>query len=195
MIEAFFGSAKAVGIGVLVDQPGSFLVLATLGLLTAARFSGDRSTRPMAAVVRVLRFPPFIAMLAAIALSPWPYPHAATTVLTRLADTLAPVALVAVGLQVRLVSLRSNARPMALALCYKMVAAPACIALLLMLTGLEPGVAHVTTFEAAMPPMITGGIVAIEHDLNPTLVALVLGVSIPLAFVTLPIWRWILGPA
>ena len=56
-------------------------------------------------------------------------------------------------------------------------------------TGLQ-----VTVFEAAMAPMITAGIVAAEHDLDPPLVNLLLGLGIPLAFLTLPLWAWFLRP-
>jgi predicted permease len=36
--------------------------------------------------------------------------------------------------------------------------------------------------------MITAGIVAVEHDLEPQLVALLLGIGIPLSFFSL--WGW-----
>jgi malate permease and related proteins len=39
---------------------------------------------------------------------------------------------------------------------------------------------NVTVFEAAMGPMIGGSIVAMDHDLDPPLLTLVVGVGIPL---------------
>jgi predicted permease len=53
-------------------------------------------------------------------------------------------------------------------------------------------VLQVTLFEAAMAPMITAGIIAVDHDLNPSLVTLMLGIGIPLSFLTLPGWWWLL---
>lgn len=47
---------------------------------------------------------------------------------------------------------------------------------------------RLTAFEMAMPPMIGAAIVAAEHRLNPPLVALMVGIGIPLSFVTLPLW-------
>jgi len=44
-----------------------------------------------------------------------------------------------------------------------------------------------------MPPMITAGIIAVEHDLEPELVALMVGVGIPLSFLTLAGWWWLLS--
>ena len=46
----------------------------------------------------------------------------------------------------------------------------------------------VTVFEAAIAPMIGASIVAIDHELDPPLVTLMVGLGIPLSFVTLPVW-------
>jgi predicted permease len=51
----------------------------------------------------------------------------------------------------------------------------------------------VTVFEAAMAPMIGASIVAIDHELDPPLVTLMVGLGIPLSFVTLPVWWRLLG--
>jgi predicted permease len=52
---------------------------------------------------------------------------------------------------------------------------------------------QVTLFEAAMAPMITGSIIAAEYDLDGDLAALMVGVGIPLSFLTLPIWFQLLS--
>ena len=51
---------------------------------------------------------------------------------------------------------------------------------------------EVTIFLAAMGPMVSGGIVAQQLGLRPDLVALMLGLGIPISFVTLPLWRELL---
>jgi hypothetical protein len=51
---------------------------------------------------------------------------------------------------------------------------------------------RVTVFEAAMPPMIGASIVAMDHELDPPLLTLMLGVGIPLSFLTLPAWWYLL---
>jgi hypothetical protein len=52
---------------------------------------------------------------------------------------------------------------------------------------------QVAIFEAAMAPMIGGAIVAAQHKLDPELSALMLGVGIPLSFLTLPAWWYALA--
>jgi malate permease and related proteins len=78
-------------------------------------------------------------------------------------------------------------------LAYKLVLAPAILSLLYLgLLGLHGPTTQVTLFEAAMAPMITAGIVAIDHDLDPPLVTMLLGIGIPLSFVTLAGWAMVL---
>jgi predicted permease len=46
----------------------------------------------------------------------------------------------------------------------------------------------VTVFEAAMGPMIGASIVAMDHELDPPLITLMVGIGIPLSFLTVPTW-------
>ena len=90
-------------------------------------------------------------------------------------------------------NLRGELGPLGLGLLYKLVLGPAVIALLYVgMLGGSGTVMQVTLFEAAMAPMITAGIIAVDHDLNPPLVTLMLGIGIPLSFLTLPGWWWLL---
>jgi predicted permease len=73
---------------------------------------------------------------------------------------------------------------------YKLLLAPGLIWLLyVVILDVTGTVTQVTVFEAAMAPMITAGIIAIDHDLEPRLVTLMLGIGIPLSFVTLHLWH------
>ena len=61
MIEAYFGK-EYLGVGLIADQLGSFMVLSTLGIFVAAYYSsGSVSPRQMAR--KVLMFPPFQALV------------------------------------------------------------------------------------------------------------------------------------
>ncbi len=60
--------------------------------------------------------------------------------------------------------------------------------------GVGGRIIQVTIFEAAMPPQIGAAIVAMEHKLEPALVALMVGIGIPLSFLTLLAWYYVLGP-
>lgn len=191
MIEAYYGK-DYLGIGLIADQLGSFLVLSTLGILTATVYSsGEVSARQI--IRKVLLFPPFQALLLALLLKPVPFHPMAVTVLQKIGDTLTPLALASVGFQLRLSQMRGELKPLFMGLFYKLALGPALIALLfVVILGGKGPVMQVTIFEAAMAPMISAGIVAVDHRLNPPLVALLLGIGIPLSFLTLPVWWWLL---
>lgn len=191
MIETFYGH-EGLATGIVADQLGSFLTLSTLGIITAGLYStGAPDAR--AILRKIVLFPPFIALIVALVLIPVDYPLWATAVLKRLGDTLAPLALVSVGFQLRLGHLAGNGRNLMLGLAFKLLLAPFVLYLLLAgVLGAKGLVAQVTLFEAAMPPMITAAIIAAEHDLDPQLANLMVAVGIMLSFFTLTGWWWVL---
>ncbi len=191
MIETFYGK-EGLATGIIADQLGSFLTLSTLGILFANLYSSG-ATSAGAIIRKIVLFPPFIALLAALALIPVDYPLWAVTVLKRLGDTLAPLALVSVGFQLRLGHLAGNSRNLAIGLLFKLLLAPLALFLLYVeLIGAGGQVIQVTLFEAAMPPMITAGIIAAEHDLDPPLANLMVAIGLLLSFFTLTGWWWVM---
>ncbi len=188
MIEAYFGK-EYLGVGIIADQLGSFMVLSTLGILVATMCSsGDITPRQMAR--KVLMFPPFQALILAFILKPIAFPVWAVSILEKLGGTLTPLALVSVGFQLSFGGMEEEFKALATGLAYKLLLGPAMIYLLYVtMLGTTGKVIQVTIFEAAMAPMITAGIIAIDHDLRPKLVGLLVGIGIPLSFVTLYFWH------
>ena len=198
MIEAWYGP-QYLGVGIVADQLGSYLVLSTLGVLLAgvcaAEASGGARLDLRALARKVFTFAPFVSLLAALLLMPVSYPEWLDTLLRRLGATLVPLALVSVGFQLRLSQIRGRLPLLALGLGFKLVIGPALVlAVLAGLLGQRGAVIQVTVFEAAMGPMIGAAIVAMDHDLDPSLVTLMVGLGIPLSFATLPVWWWLLQP-
>lgn len=190
MVEAYFGTA-GLATAIVADQLGSFFALSVLGITVAGIYS---SGRPTAAeiVKRIALFPPFISLAIALLLIPVEYADWFSVLLKRLGDTLAPLALLSVGLQLRLGHIAEHRRNLAIGLAFKLVLAPLAIYLLyVQLLGAQGLAIQVTVFEAAMPSMITAAIVANEHDLDPPLANLMVAVGLILSFITLSAW-WLL---
>jgi len=188
MIETFYG-AQQLSTGILIDQLGTYLVLSTAGVATACLCSAGAASR-REVMLRIVTFPPLIALALAFLLAPVEYPAWFAGLLRRLGDTLAPLALVSVGLQLRLDQLRGNRVLLGLGLGFKLVLGPLLLALLyvgLLSRGGET--TQVTLFESAMGPQIGGAVVAMQYGLNPTLITLMVGVGIALSFLTLPLWH------
>lgn len=187
MVEAYYG-ASGLTTAIIADQLGSFFALSVLGITVAGIYSSGRpSAREIA--LRIVRFPPFISLLVALLLIPVEYADWFSVLLRRLGDTLAPLALLSVGMQLRLGHLAEHGRNLALGLGFKLLLAPLLIYLLyVQLLGAQGQAIQVTLFEAAMPPMITAAIVASEHDLDPPLANLMVAVGLMLSFITLSGW-------
>jgi predicted permease len=188
MIETFYGP-QFLGLGILIDQLGSYFVLSTLGILVASLYASGRSVSAKAVVRKIALFAPFQAFVLALLLMPLEYPAWLDELLKRLGATLVPIALVSVGYQLQLSLVQGRALALTVGLLFKLVIAPTLILLLFVrwLSG-DRQVLDVTVFEAAMAPMIGASIVAIDHELDPPLVTLMVGLGIPLSFVTLPVW-------
>ena len=190
MVEAFYGKT-GIPVAILIDQLGSFFALSVLGITVAGIYSSGRPTVKEIAK-RIVLFPPFIALIVALLLIPVNYAEWFTVILKRLSDTLAPLALMSVGMQLRMGHIAEHKRNLALGLAFKLLLAPLAIYLLYVeLIGAHGPAIQVTMFEAAMPPMIAAAIVANQHELDPPLVNLMVAVGIILSFFTLSGWWYL----
>lgn len=192
MVEAFYGK-EGLTTAIIADQLGSFFALSILGITFAGIYSSGRPTAAQI-VRRIVLFPPFISLFVALLLIPVDYADGFTSLLKRLGDTLAPLALLSVGLQLRLGHVAEHRRNLALGLGFKLILAPLLVCLLYVpVLGAQGQAIQITLFEAAMPPMITAAIVATEHDLDPPLANLMVAVGLLVSFVTLYGWWWALA--
>ncbi|MBF0624485.1 MAG: AEC family transporter [Magnetococcales bacterium] len=193
MIEALWGPEQ-VPFGLLYDQFGSFPGLALYGPLVVGLYGGAATEhpRPRDILRRMVTFPPLLALLIALLLRDWTLPPALTIPLTRLADTLVPVVMVAVGLQLRPRLPRADWLPLTAGLVLKMGLAPLAALGFTTLVGVTGPVATITVFEAAMPPMITAGAIAHAAGLAPRLTGALVGLGVLLSCATLPLWTWVL---
>jgi malate permease and related proteins len=201
MLIALMGQ-NSLGTAIVIDQAGSFLVVSTLGLITASALSNhDASWTKI--VLRVIMFPPFIALIIAFCVRPLlsnqagflAFYYLTRYVLSPLMWTLGPAALLAVGYQLHFNKqlLKARRRELSIGLLFKLVFAPIAIALLYSASPLSSYDWLVTTLEAAMPPMITAAIIANEHKLDEELTSLMVGIGIPLSLATIPLWFWMLS--
>ncbi len=195
LLETFLGK-EAIPIGILADQPGSFLALATVGLIVATIYSPAEQLAITAASIfkKVFSFPPFIALLIAVAwgLSGSYEASPITVALERLSITLVPLALVAVGFQLKVsqVVVRRQWKPLAWGLGFKLFLAPIFfIGLYVYLLGSRSFETHVTLLESAMAPMITAAVVAEEFGLNSEISSLMVGIGIPVSLGTVYFWN------
>lgn len=191
MIESLQGR-DGLALGLLIDQLGSYLVLSTVGVFAAALYAVEKQSSLRATVQKIATFPPFIALVVALLTRSVPLPVDVDKVLMRMGDTLAPLALISVGLQLRIDAIRQKFGLLSLGLGYKLLVCPALVIAILWLLDADIDMTtHVSVIEAAMPPMIGAGIVAAQANLDTPLVSTMIGVGIPLGLSTAFGWHWL----
>lgn len=206
LVRALIGE-QAMPYAVIYDQLGSFLMLSTFGLWVLARYdtgasmsagtenptndiAGGRRRTPTSRemLIRILKFPPLWALIVALTLMPAEPPPPVAAALRLCSDMLMPLAMLTVGLSVRLTLPPEERRPLAVGLILKLVAMPVLALPLIWGFDLHEDAARVVVLEAAMPPMITAGALAIAHGLAPRLAAALVGFGVLLSLATLPLW-------
>lgn len=197
LIETILGP-NAIPIALLIDQAGSFLVLASVGIIFASIYSPRSDKGPPLTVSKVVKsiltFPPFMTLIASLilGLSSFALSPNALSVFERLGATLVPVALVSVGFQLKIspTVLKQKWQLLAYGLTFKLFLAPLFfLALFHAVFQSNSFSTHVTLLEAAMAPMITAGIVAEDFEFDAELANLMIGIGIPLSLLTVFLWQ------
>jgi predicted permease len=190
LIIAYFGD-KALSFGVICDQV-TFLMLATVGVFVAIGAEGKRELSLKKIVIKVFRFPPFLGCLGALTIPHFINITFLDPLFDKLAITVGPLALFSIGLQLKFDGWREQLKHIGAVLTYKLLIAPALVLMVAFVFSLKGDAARVAIFEAAMPTLLTSGIVADEYNANPKLVNLIIGISIIIAFATTALWSYIL---
>jgi predicted permease len=191
LVAALLGEA-ALPYAVVYDQFGTFVMLSTAGLFVVARYGHGSPPGAAQILGRVLRFPPFIALIVALLLMPDRYPAPVEAVLRRLSDALLPLVGIAIGMQVRLRLPREALGPLAFGLAGKLLLLPAAALALAAGLGIEGAAREAVVLESAMPTMITAMALAATARLAPALGAALVGYGIVLSVALLPLWLWVL---
>lgn len=193
IISAIYGP-EGMKTAIMIDQPGSFVVLSTLGVLVATMYSKGETNASLI-IKKVLFFPPFLTFLLACAMNVLNYDFldAIQTGIHSVGSLITPLALVSVGLQLSFDSRSAHWRFLGVGLLFKLILMPALFYVgYILILGQRSMMIDVVIMETAMAPMITGCILASTYGLKPRLSSMMIGFGIPISFVTLGLWYLIL---
>ncbi len=190
IIQAFYGK-HALGYAVIYDLLGSFLGLAIVGNLFIALFAGEQKANTSAikwqVVKKVLTFPPFVAMILAFVFKGRYLNEQVTELFTLISLTLVPATMLLVGAHFRLSIDKQYRAPLLWGLGLKMILAPIVAYTVLLWFEQSQLSAQVTLMEAAMPPMVTASILAINARLAPQLAAVAVAYGMLVAVLVIPV--------
>jgi predicted permease len=190
MIQTFFGAAGLPSL-IIYDQLGTMMIMGTYGSIILALYGRESALDFSGMARKTLLFPPTIALMLGLVARSWPYPEKLAQALQNIALTLVPVVMTAIGLQLRLRVPPKVVAPLGFGLAVKLLVAPLSALLVCRLSGLSGMVADVSILEAAMPPMVTAGALAVIAGLDADLAAALIGIGIVLSFGTLPAIYWL----
>jgi hypothetical protein len=189
VLMTIFGE-EGLKIGVIIDQAGSFTVLATVGVIVSSVFSAkDYNVKNI--IKDILKYPPFIAFVIGLILRIINFEHGelSKTILEKLGNLIVLIALISVGLQIKIKGDGIPYKELAVGLFFKLILAPAFIFLLFYIIAGGRGLSvDVSLIESAMPPMVMGSVMAVSYGLNPRLSNLMVGIGIPVSAITLLLW-------
>jgi len=185
MVEHFFGNNFSI-YALIYDQLGSFLILATYGAIITSLYSN--STFNLKEVVKnIILFPPFFVLVFSFLLKPYELNFFIKELLNLFSSLLTPIALLSIGLNLNFRIEKEDSKPFFTALFIKLLFSPLLAYLFVNFEFGDSEISRVVVFEAAMGPMVSATIVAINANLNPKLVSSIAGYGIALSFLTLPI--------
>ncbi len=190
-LKYFYGD-ESLQYAIFVDQPGSFLILSTFGILVATFFSSSNLNLKKI-ILRLVKFPPFIIFIIALFLPKELITGTTFNVLEFLGKMMVPLAILSLGLQFKLSFKEIEWNKLFGGILYKLVLAPAIIFIISYFILQKTGEIYtISIIECAMPPMITASILAVEYDLDRDLANAFPTLGILFAIPTLMFWKWFL---
>lgn len=192
IIQALYGE-EGLNTLIIVDLPGTFVVLSTVGVLVATMYSNQKNQNE-SVVRKMLSFPPLLAFIVGLIMVflKIDFPEALSTTFKNLAATISPIALISVGYQLKFKTYGKHFKYLFLGLGFQLILLPAIIlCLFYFILGKADLATKVCIIEAAMAPMITGAILASNYGMKPELSNIMVGYGIPLSFVTIAGWYFL----
>lgn len=183
ILNAYMGEA-ALPYVLVYDQLGTFIALATYGTFIASYYSNKTQLTFKIMTLKVLTFPPFLSLIASLFLMGVEFNPIISKVLNSFASTIVPIALVAVGLQLKLKLPKEDLKPFSVALSVKLIVAPIIAIGVCNLFNWNNQASIVSIMEAGMAPMITAGAIASMAGLAPRLSSAIVGYGILISFLT-----------
>jgi len=158
---------EVLAYAIFLDQFGSFVALSVLTTVVLAIYTSapdaHLNTRSLlgAILLKIIAFPPFLALVAALLLPLGSLTVTLQPLLSALGGSLMPLALFMLGAQFQPRLVPEQFNPLSVSIGLKMVLAPILTWQILSVIGVSTEVLQASVFEMAMPAMMTPGIMAI----------------------------------
>ncbi len=191
LVTALFGE-QYLSMAVVYDQFGSFLMVCTYVLIVIGWFSASETPSVRCMTERMVKFPPFLALCAALLFGHDWLGRVGFFVFEALADALLPIVTVAIGLSLKWQMGHGLRKPLIFGVVAKLLGIPSLVTIVFWAAShwlsFDPAVIQVVLLEAAMPAMITAAALLSRARLAPDLANGMVAWSVMLSVLTVPVW-------
>jgi len=194
LLDALRGS-EAMAYGALYDQLGNFLALAVYAPIVVSLYGNSGQPKTIKKILfSVFSFVPFPVLLVALfVMTPDTLPDVLRMPLTLLSKTMAPMASFIVGFSLRFLLPQALLPPFFIALGIRLLLAPALVFMVTRALGLSDAVQYGSVLQAAMPCMITAGLVGIAAGFSERLIVALIAYSTLIGLITVLLINHLLG--
>jgi predicted permease len=187
MVVSLFGEKNLIW-AMFFDQI-MFLGLVIFGSLFTA-YGSEKKIDIKKMVIDTFKFPPFLAFLLAMFLRNF---HLNLEFLKPVGNSLIFLIILAIGMRFSFSDVRKNIKLASIVLFVKMFLVPISIYFIICFVfNIKNPAFQVAFIESAMPPMVMASVLAIEAKLREDLAISAVGLGILLAFVILPLYKYLL---
>lgn len=182
--QALLGK-DGVPLAVFSDVFGTVFALVLVGLPIAAKLGSSKESR-VNLVREIVTFPAVVALVAGLLARPVPIPTPVSSGLDMLANLVAPLIMLSVGISLQPRSLVRGAADIAVVTVLRLAVAPV-LALLVGAAFLEGDALRVAALQAGMPAMMLSLVVGERFGLDTDFIASAIFVTTVLSAVTIPL--------
>ncbi|WP_169763963.1 AEC family transporter [Campylobacter mucosalis] len=186
VVQGFFGE-NAVNEAIFYDQLATSIPISILGPLILS-FGAPQKVSLFENTMKILKFPPFIALVAGFLAKNFQIPDFIFAPLRMFEGSVTPVALFAIGIGLSFGSIKSSYKGASIVLVCKMVVPPLIFFALAKFMQIQiDEVWLIGIFQCAMPPMVLASAMIMKAELDSSLAISAVAMGVAFSFVTLPI--------
>ncbi len=187
IFELLYGD-EGLAYGVFLSLGGTILVFNTVGMYFLVKYSSAQHLSVREILKKLVTFFPFLVFLVAIIFNVFgiSYSDRTTSLLQLLASPFSVIALVAIGIQINVRSIKTYKFELFVGQLYKLIVSPLIIFLLIwVIFGKEDTLARVCILGAGIGSMNAISVLAAEKKVQPELSLMMPAIGIPLSVFSL----------
>lgn len=187
VVQGFFGD-EVLNEVIFYDQLATSIPLSILGPLILS-FGAPEKVSLFQNALKVLKFPPFIALICAFCFKEIPLPDFIFAPLRMFEGSVTPVALFAIGVGLNFSSIASSYKSVSIVLFCKMIVPVAVFFAVTKILGVQ--INHtwlVGLFQCAMPPMVLASAMVMKAGLDSSLAISAVAMGVGFSFIAFPIY-------